>query len=366
MYNFISFLERRDDDLWFRHYETISEMSMAELEARKPKDGRWEDSTTFVFNIEGDDCGGSGPMDERCYKVVFNYMGPYVDVSFKRNNEYKDERRGFGSQVFMGVQYAIMEFVKKNNPDYLVWNPIKTSTPNPVTGQITNPEGRRDAYEIFAIKSLLPMYVSKEVNVWMRRDIYEKEFVPEGYPPIPEGLSTDSSPLEKKKFLQSIRDAVMQVKEKKAKKSEEERRRTERISFHRGMDQQRVAKIRDLGLSQILNTDKGGGFVLYQRVFTFLTPETINRSYGKHLYDEPNSISQLKSAMQEFNTDILKISGFYAPRPQPRPFSTPVDNRTATHAEVFLSNSSGNSIMKMFFDLRDLSKSETPNSIFKK
>ena len=41
MYNFISFLERRDDDLWFRHYETISEMSLAELEARKPKDGLW-------------------------------------------------------------------------------------------------------------------------------------------------------------------------------------------------------------------------------------------------------------------------------------------------------------------------------------
>ena len=39
----------------------------------------------------------------------------------------------------------------------------------------------------------------------MRRDIYEREYVPKGYPSIPENLTMESSPLEKKKFLQNIR-----------------------------------------------------------------------------------------------------------------------------------------------------------------
>ena len=215
MYNFISFLERRDDDLWFRHYETISEMSMAELETRKPKDGRWENDNTYVFNVEGDDsfetlvrCGFP-----HCYVVNFSRQDDHTFISFNRRGrgrEYKDERRGFGNQVFIGVQYAIMEFVKKNNPSSLAWSPIKTQAANPVTGKITNPEGRRDAYEIMALKSLFPdLYVSTEMNRWIRRDIYDKEYVQkQGFPEIPQGLTNASNPSEKKKILAKIRSKL--------------------------------------------------------------------------------------------------------------------------------------------------------------
>jgi hypothetical protein len=70
MHDFISFLERRDGDLWLSHYETISEMSMAEIEAREPKDGKWVDDTHYGFNVEGDDCDGL--VQNNCYMVTFD------------------------------------------------------------------------------------------------------------------------------------------------------------------------------------------------------------------------------------------------------------------------------------------------------
>jgi hypothetical protein len=60
MYDFISYLSKRDSDLWLNHYETISEMSAAEVEARKPKDGDWIDPSHYGFNVEGDDCNSRG------------------------------------------------------------------------------------------------------------------------------------------------------------------------------------------------------------------------------------------------------------------------------------------------------------------
>jgi len=204
MYNFISFLERRDSDLWFRHYETMSEMNMTELETRKPKDGHWENDTTYAFNVEGDDCGLAN-----CY--IVDFLGfPETKISFNRRSgseKYMDERRGLGNEVFIGVQYAIMEFIKNKNPSSLAWLPIKTQVANPVTGKITNPEGRRDAYEIMALKSLFPdLYVSTKMNLWIRRDIYDKDYVQkQGYPEIPQGLTNASNPSEKKKILAKIR-----------------------------------------------------------------------------------------------------------------------------------------------------------------
>ena len=103
------------------------------------------------------------------------------------------------------VQYAIMEFIKQRNPDQLIWSPVKTKTVNPVTGRITNPEGRKEVYEIFAIKSLFPLYVSVKANEWIRRDIYDRDYVSKGYPTIPVNMTTSSNSVEKKKLLQNIR-----------------------------------------------------------------------------------------------------------------------------------------------------------------
>jgi len=200
MYDFISYLSKRDSDLWLSHYETISEMSATEVEARKPKDGEWLDQNHYGFNVEGDDCESSS--DKYCY-IVSIFSG---DISFKRNNSYNDVRGGFGDKVFDGVRYAILEYIKKNNPEKLSWIPIPNTTPNPVTG-IIDFEARKSAYEIFAIKSLFPdFYVSTKVNNWMRRDLYDKLVAEKGYPAIPTTLTNQSKSIQKKKMLQEIRE----------------------------------------------------------------------------------------------------------------------------------------------------------------
>ncbi len=201
MINFISYLEQRDVDFWFRHCEMISEMTMDEIALRKPKYSEWR-GDFFYFDVEGDDCS-----PKWCYFVWFEQLpkSNSYEISFKRMNETKDERRGVGNQVMGAVQYAIMEFIKQRNPDQLIWSPVKTKTVNPVTGRITNPEGRKEVYEIFAIKSLFPLYVSVKANEWIRRDIYDRDYVSKGYPAIPVNMTTSSNSVEKKKLLQNIR-----------------------------------------------------------------------------------------------------------------------------------------------------------------
>jgi hypothetical protein len=196
MKTFFEYLDRTDDYLW------LSETTIVGTDGGKPKHSEWSRNDLFYFDVEGDDCS-----PKWCYLVWFEELkSNSYEVEFKRgSNNSKDERRGVGIKVIGAVFYAIGEFIKKNNPDYLIWSPSKTKTANPVTGIITNPEGRRDAYDIFAIKCLFPSYVSVKINQWMRRDIYEREYVPKGYPSIPENLTMESSPLEKKKFLQNIR-----------------------------------------------------------------------------------------------------------------------------------------------------------------
>jgi hypothetical protein len=150
------------------------------------------------------------------------------------------------------------------------------------------------------------MYVSIYVNNWMRRDIYEAFYVPKGYPSIPENLTTSSSSVEKKNFLQSIRNAHVRENKKQKeledsdpywarvrqnREEEEERNRedylarvrqnreeednrlraelgdedfktkrrrrdkTRREEFHRGLDAQRYEYIRRLELLQYHHTD---------------------------------------------------------------------------------------------------------------
>jgi hypothetical protein len=280
-----------------------------------------------------------------------------------------------------------MEFIQKNNPYYLTWEPIITRTVNPVTGKVTNPEGRKSVYEIFAIKSLFPLYVSVKLNEWIRKDIYDKQYVAKGFPSIPENLTTESSPLEKKKFLQNIRD----VNEKSPQNSEEalsnqhreheqeqeiqrredgerwrrqqeERDRLrERISFHRGMDTRREIQIRNQEISKISFLMRAGEFKVGDIVYTNLTPETVNRSYGKEIYNDPNSLNELQAAMQEYNTNVLKIKSFLAKGNQNYQQE---DKRKASYAQVSLVDSRGVSIMDMFFHLKDLTKNQSSSSFF--
>ena len=168
----------------------------------KPKQSEWRLNNLFYFNVDGDDCGS-----EWCYSVHFEeLLSNEYEVEFKRgSNNSKDERRGVGVQVLGAVCYAIYEFIKNMNPDSLKWSPAKTKTPNPVTGIIRNPEGRRDVYDMYFVRNIFPEYVSVKMNEWMRREIYERDYVKWGYPSIPDNLTIDSSNVEKKQFIEEIR-----------------------------------------------------------------------------------------------------------------------------------------------------------------
>jgi len=221
----------------------------------------------------------------------------------------------------------------------------------------------------------------------IRKDIYDKQYVAKGFPSIPENLTTESSPLEKKKFLQNIRD----VNEKSPQNSEEAlsnqhreheqeqeiqrredgerwRRQQEerdrlgqRISFHRGMDTRREIQIRNQEISEISFLMRAGEFKVGDIVYTNLTPETVNRSYGKEIYNDPNSLNELQAAMQEYNTNVLKIKSFLAKGNQNYQQE---DKRKASYAQVSLVDSRGVSIMDMFFHLKDLTKNQSSSSFF--
>ena len=201
MYDFISFLSKRDSSLFIENYEAIYEMSVTEVESLQPKDGKWYNKNTYAFNVEGDECG---TKDQPCYTVTIGDDGA---VAFQRSKSYSDNNAGFGPRVFEGVHYAIWEYVKKNNPEHLSWAPVSKTSVNKRTGKVENPEARKKVYEIFALKSLFPdLYLSPTKNFWVRRDIYEKTYVERGYPAIPENLTTNSDIKSKKEFLNQIRD----------------------------------------------------------------------------------------------------------------------------------------------------------------
>jgi hypothetical protein len=192
MQTFIEFIESQEDSfLW--------EMTGFEAEVKKPPASEWYKDFFFYFDVEGDNC-----TPKYCYHVYFEPIAKNsYEIEFRRlMNNSKDERRGVGIKVLGAVKYALMEFVKNKNPDLLQWSPAKTKIPNPVTGNVTNPDGRRDAYENFAINNLFPRYVSVKTNQWIRSDIYERDYASKGYPQIPENLNNIA---QKKQFIQQIR-----------------------------------------------------------------------------------------------------------------------------------------------------------------
>ena len=341
MYNFISFLERRDDDLWFRHYETISEMSVAEVEARKPKDGHWSDDNNFHFNVEGDECG-----KEYCYKV--SIRNGYI--AFSRNESYKDVRGGFGVKVFDGVHYAIWEYIKKNNPNYLSWSPVATTVANPVTGKVTNPEGRKAVYEIFAIKSLFPdLYVSVIENQWINRKLYDSDYVAgKKYPPVPEGLTNDSSPSEKKKFLQELRNfhAPIYKKENEDLQNRRAREQGNQSRLYSGLSNNRYSSIgRYLNLISLDYTDNLNNFNVGDIVYATINSETVERSRTPNIYnDRSNLLRNLENQMHQLNTNKLKIKGFLQ------------DNDQNYYAEVALVDNNNSQYMRMIFNIDDIKK----------
>lgn len=200
----------------FKHSQPFDEsffieMSEAEAEAIQVKNAQWKNlksnNATYYFDVEGDDCDGLLPFGApACYKVSFygdlRDIHNGVSIAFYRKNQVSDQDLGFGPKVFAGVQKGIYEFIKANAPYRLNWQPIYKG------GSKINPEARKKVYELWSKRSLFPeKYVSMQMNQWIRRDIYDKYFVPEGFPALP---ATITSLREKSDTLDNLRNFYRQ------------------------------------------------------------------------------------------------------------------------------------------------------------
>jgi hypothetical protein len=201
------------------------------VDDHQPKDGRWDSplgagssSAKYRFNVDGDACG---TPQAPCYHVNISGDGTNgVSISFSRNGSYSDENKGVGMAVFRGVLKALGEYVNVVKPAKMMWSPVTKSVPNKVTGTIINPDARASVYDGWAIRHLFPdKYVGMKNN-WIRRDIYDSEYIPNGYPPIPEGITQGSSAKEKSQALEALRTGIEQ-NQATIRQHEEERRRQE-------------------------------------------------------------------------------------------------------------------------------------------
>lgn len=201
------------------------------VEDHQPKDGKWDSpigpgtgSAKYRFNVDGDACG---TPQAPCYQVNISGDGSNgVSISFSRQGSYSDENKGVGMSVFRGVLKALGEYVTVVKPAKMMWSPVTKSVPNKVTGTIINPDARASVYDGWAIRHLFPdKYVGMKNN-WIRRDIYDSEYIPNGYPPIPDTISAESSAKEKSQALEALRTGIEQ-NQATIRQHEEERRRQE-------------------------------------------------------------------------------------------------------------------------------------------
>lgn len=229
------------------------------VESYQPLDGKWDqDGSTYRFNVSGDGCD-TCPCTQgtdgvgRCYSLeITDYGGDRgVSIAFYRGGSTSDMRKNVGMDVFKGVLKGLSEYISAHKPASIRWSAVRKSSVNPLTRTIVNPEARAHVYEGWAVRHLFPeKYVGMQ-GKWIRRDIYDKEYVSTGYPPVPEGLTDASNPGEKKQALESMKEkaqanqAEIQRREierqeaESRRQQEEENRRREEIRRQREEAQQR-------------------------------------------------------------------------------------------------------------------------------
>lgn len=227
-------------DFWNLYQDVELERLIAEgVEDHQPADARWDrplsdsdSGNVYRFNVSGDDCGTES---RPCYQVnVSGTPANGVSISFSRNGSYSDEHRGVGMEVFKGVLKGLSEYVQTLKPSRLSWSAVTKSVPNPHTGKIVNPEARAHVYEAWALRYLFPDKYIGMSGQWLRRDIYDSEYVPNGYPPVPEGLDGSSSSTAKRKALEEMQEKAQQNRdeihrrEREREEAEQRRREQER------------------------------------------------------------------------------------------------------------------------------------------
>lgn len=213
----------------------------ASILAHQPKDGVWQGST-YYFNVPGDDCSDTNTGGMPCYKVTVSGNEEAVSISFKRGSGgYNDEHRGVGKLVMMGVLHGIAEAIEKIKPKQIAWSAVSKTKPNPVTGRIENAEARASVYDKWAVRNLFPdKYIGGDGR-WIRADVYNQDYVPKGYPPVPENITADSSAAEKTNAIEQIREKTKQNQEQiaRAERELEEERERRRRAEHEERERQR-------------------------------------------------------------------------------------------------------------------------------
>lgn len=154
---------------------------------KPPKNGHWygsPDNAQYGFDSEKDPCPRSP-----CFRINFRKQGnDVVSVSFWPKSGGTTDRGKFAQyEIGNAVAYAVNDFVKTNNPIALSWFPVeKTSTDR-------NPEARKHIFATWMKRNMFPKYVPADPRnpdyptLWVRRDVYDQEFTPHGYP-IPDEL----------------------------------------------------------------------------------------------------------------------------------------------------------------------------------
>lgn len=219
-----------EDIIWL---ESVSDIS-------KVMDTHWEDPlptkkeiesgkesspmhAIFRFNVIGDGCTDNSNVDDpcdcetvngisTCYKVVFDgHPEDGVKVSFTRGNEIRDiraiyvkngQRTLVGANVFTGVQMALKEYMKALDPISIQW--VISAAIDSSRGEL-----RDNVYNTWFSKNLFPHKLVGIQGYWVKREIYDSEFVSNGFPKVPEIVTytiTDKNSGEKITKTESLKE----------------------------------------------------------------------------------------------------------------------------------------------------------------
>jgi hypothetical protein len=195
------------------------------IEGYQLLDEKWENldkgMAQFFFNVEKtdpttgqkvkDSCS-SGGGDHHVYAVVFSGSDfNKISISFSRCGSYRDFDGGYGAQVFMGVAKAISKYAQVRKPARFFWSPVPRST-HQKAGQAQTLNARKNVYERMSVGNMFPeKYVSIKENEWLRRDLYDKHYVPVGYPKIPEDMTNASHNKLKKQAVDDLRKKASEL-----------------------------------------------------------------------------------------------------------------------------------------------------------
>ena len=171
----------------------------------------------YRFNVLGDGCGEDAhPQDpcncekpphtgiSTCYKVVFSGRPEDgVRVSFSRgigSDKFSDVRLSYdengkitpvGANVFVGVKRAFQEYIEKLNPVSIDWESVSRDTYaiSQSVGSKKDKNVRDNIYNFWSAKNLFPNKFVGIQGYWLKRDVYDKQLVPLGFPEVPDTVT---------------------------------------------------------------------------------------------------------------------------------------------------------------------------------